>query len=830
MRWALVVSNAPEDLMVAARKAGVFVAVQEQSVALFSENDAVWTTLGLGDVTTIQSASQLDSAGKRLLIDALEDHFASRVGVRIGWGCFATSHGQWQFDALIAGDTELIYGWSWAPCAWQSMSPAQLLDAETGGGLRCLVGGLARFGRCLGIAECSPELARAEQNVWKARVRTTLTMASNGSCFVAKVMLDNAQLLLVPPQILFCRRLNNCHSRADATALVFRNQNRAVAPISLKRSDGNALASLASLESEIDESGGQLLGGDSDDDLLVLPSQITSNASIVDLENNDENVVWEEICSRRLRLENQTNVRQLAQLRGSLLGLYEPLGGLPVARGGKYLVEEEWKPSRDFNNLKTDAFESKSMVESPLKSSPELSNMNGQKRLRCSFMEPEELMEMDPPERFVTQLLNQWFWPASRRLLWSENHCNDSDNIPTELLSLGEPLAAVSEWRSVAECQIRAKWEADQIVDFDASALFMWDRIRLGPVFPGKDVSYIAFTGEGQQSGTSLFLGNVASVWQSHALGQHRHVEENANDSVIEVSKDVVATQGVGEAYLDAICSYLDGRLAKVGQVAAAASAPLVLYLVWPMHASANALEILLCELNYDNVVVQTIPEHFLISASLWSLSTVAQLCMSTFGLIHMYEGMGITHEPAYLLSHPLFPSSSDPRMLHVAFFMDRNETYLAIAITDPAGEVWASSVRELSKHLPIAIILEQFLESNVPRIANIEWHVALLNCGSSVELDAMRFCGNRIKYAFLASVRRNVIFPIMSVEETSGKSIAMVDKETFLLRSASDVLLVHQCPAPVAEQLLVMMGMRNARLPQHVQFVLDESDRRAKL
>ncbi len=698
-----------------------------------------------------------------------------------GWG------GAWELQVLLCG-TVLHVGWTRSVAPWHALVCEEVV--RSGAAIECVVGGLATRGVFVGLAECSAEAAKAVRREWEER----FNLPSRGGA-VAKVMVRD-RLVLAPLEFVLGR--NPVLPPVSSSAfwgMTFLNQWLQV--LRLRRAHSEHL--LLEMDSpQVANAPEDMLGRDEwdlDDQLPSLSHQTFDAPADGDKrqDDKDEDRVWRDICSSGIR-EGRESWREVRNVvRQMVVGSYPAVDGIAAGSGA---FGAAWLPT----------------IEDP---SPLKQVRRRRKRHKIASAE-HFLMDEDPVAPKLgqagSQHRGQWQWRLSRELLWdlrAEAAVDEWPQLepPVAVLAGGETVALPSSaWRGIEDGpKLRAKWDTGQMVEADESAVMLWDRLRLCPIVPAKKVSFVAVCSRGQDRGVAALMSDVSSIWTSHLLGSH--VPETGKQAVVEVAEED-GPDG------DGFVAVLKRFLADV-DTSSSETPPLVAYLVWPMRLEARELARVLGEFNEGfcarDVVLQVVPEDFVVHMGRWSVQALRELSLDVFARIRVYKMA--SREPAFVLAHPLL---GDRLALHVAFCWSPSGRAVAAAARDPSGEIWTCDwLREeegdaLSAEAVRAWVVD-FARRSVPRIPNVRWSVAVLDC-SPVHVHSFVWNGELEAFS-VCRVRENRVFPLAA--EACG--VGILGGNCFLAAGSGRSVLIENGTQALAEETAVMLG--SAKGCTHIDF-----------
>ncbi len=247
----------------------------------------------------------------------------------------------------------------------------------------------------------------------------------------------------------------------------------------------------------------------------------------------------------------------------------------------------------------------------------------------------------------------------------------------------------------------------------DERVVAMWDKCRLAPISPKKDVvSFVVLASERLSSLAAGLITDLSSVWSSHFLGVHasnrsaglkrsssrnlsaatnspsrtsgavRNVSDNGTSSP-QISSSSTSDKSDSQwNEMESVSSVRNlsvaGYMAALGAFVASRSPPLlkelVVYVVWPARGASRAdlVELLgamdeLMVSSAGNWVIQVVPEEVVTNPAKRTTSHLRALCLSVFSLLRRHEvpwqtaheetlqqeGLRLyIHEPAMLRSH----------------------------------------------------------------------------------------------------------------------------------------------------------------------------------
>jgi hypothetical protein len=794
-RWALV---GHEALAKAARNHGLLVAPVGETRAgwvvcsLDDGSQAAWDGLRLLAGAEMEVRDASDGGFQRSWLEAAVGEHASWLLAARGmprveacgkhWdGC----GGAWEVQVVLCG-TQLHVGWKRSVAPWHALVCEEAVRSAAA--IECVVGGLAARGLFVGLAECSPDVAQAVRREWEEK----FNLKSRGA--LAKVMV-RGQLVVAPIEFVLGRSAPLPPVSSSALwGMTFLNQWLQVLRMRRTHSDHSLLEMDSPQVANVPE---DMMGRDEwdlDDPLPGLSQGFDPAGD--DDKRTDDGRVWGEICSSGLR-EGRESWREVrAAVRDMVVGSYPAVEGI-ASSARSFGATTSWLPTIE--------------DQSPLK------QVRRRKRHKIASAE-QFLMEEDPVAPKLgqagSQHRGQWHWRLSRELLWdvkTEAGVSEWPQIepPVVVLAGSEKVALpASAWHEFEEGpKVRAKWDTGQMVEVDESAVVLWDRLRLCPIVPAKKVSFVAVCSRGQDRGVAALMNDVSSIWTSHLLGSH--TPDAGKQAVVEVTDD---DGPEGEGFVAVLRRFLSDV-----DVANSEAPPLVAYVVWPMRLEPRELARVLGEFNEGfcarDVIVQVIPEDFVVHAARWSVQELRELSLEVFGRIRVYKMA--SREPPFVLAHPLL---GERLSLHVAYCWSPGSRVVAAAIRDPSGEIWSCDWlrEEDADSLNAAAVhawVEEFARRNVPRIPNVRWSVALLDCSPCHFAPVIAMNGH-IETVSVHRVRPNHLFPLAA--EAYG--VGTLGGSCFLAAGSGRSVLIENGSNTLADEVAVMLA--SAKGCTHIDFV----------
>ena len=699
--------------------------------------------------------------------------------------------GEWVLEIVATRNNVLMYGWTAREVRWHPITPQDATKQVC----ECVIGGLARRGRFVGIAECDEEQTASILACWEKRFNLTTL-----SRFVAKVLMEDGSLTLVPLSFVFCP--NQAPSQVAAAfsrGFIYLNQVRAkaaknkrvVVEQNLTTTHENHASSSEDADGLLDPSGGA----------TVSPPPVAGFSSVALQETVPEDIgddtVWRMICADDVVSSTWSRMHRETMFR-LVIGHYAPLKEIRV-HSFQPLFRIERPPREDLEAADSEAETQKS-----------------RKRARPVQLEsPRRLEESQSDTNTVpgSQLRNQWICRWSRELIWG----SDSERFDVAagsarmllealpLLDACPPLQIV--WEVVEDPKLRARWDTGAWVDVDMAALSLWEKLRLAPAVPPKKVSYVVFCSDCQDRAAANFFADVASMWTALSLGVL--APEVPESPVIEVLGE--GPGGTGDGFVREVRKFL---LSQGEEMENTNALPLVVFLVWPQSGGASReLSVVLDAFDEGcferQVLLQVVPEERVLRPPVGSLVELREFVLELFSTVRVFKM--VSSEPAFVRTHTLL-AARERSSVHVAFAVSQTGT-LSLAAHDASGEIWCSAQVQLNG-LDAGHAVIEFLRGMLPE--TLDWDVALLDCSGFA--NRVSFEGIDLpKSVALAHVRpHSLALPSDGYERAIGKAS---DQDVAWVKCGERAFCVAGAPDFVVEDLAIMM--LPARGCPHVDFVL---------